>query len=104
MSNKLCLYRRGYFTEPGMCNVWLKNSISNNSCQYSFVIASVGFNIIQTPKCVENCVDSKVSYNVLSTFYQIFCNFGYNTENSGVFFNRKLIILLWVRVFHVHRQ
>ena len=48
--------------------VWLKISISNNSCQYSFVFASVGSNIdsITTqhePKCVENCSDIKVSYN-----------------------------------------
>ena len=76
MSNKLCLYERGHFTEPEMCSVWLKISISNNSCQYSFVIASVGFNIDgvttqHTPKCVENCSYSKVSYNYLSKFYQI---------------------------------
>ena len=71
--------------------VWLKNSISYNSCQYSFVIASVGFNIDRvttqhTPKCVENCSDRKVSYNCLSNFYQIFCNLGYNSENN-VFFS-----------------
>ena len=74
-----------------MCNVWLKNSISYNSCQYSFVIASVGFNIDRvttqhTPKCVENCSDRKVSHNYLSNFYQIFCNLGFNSENS-VFFS-----------------
>ena len=40
MSNKLCLYKRGNVTEPEMGSVWLKNSISNNSSQYSFVIAS----------------------------------------------------------------
>ena len=73
MSNKLCLYERGNVTEPEMCSVWLKNSISYNSCQYSFVIASVGFNIDRvttqhTPKCVENCSDRKVSYNYLSNF------------------------------------
>ena len=28
-----------------ICGVWLKNNISYNSCQYSIVIASVGFNI-----------------------------------------------------------
>ena len=54
-----------------MCSVWLKNSISYNSCQYSFVIASVGFNIDRvttqhTPKCVENCSDRKVSYHYLT--------------------------------------
>ena len=45
MSNKLCLYERGHFTEPEMCSLWPKNSISYYSCRYSFVIASVGFNI-----------------------------------------------------------
>ena len=79
MSNKICLYEKGNVSEPEMCSVWLKNSISYNSCQYSFVIASVGFNIDRittqhTPKCVENCSDRKVSYNYLSNFYQIFCN------------------------------
>ena len=90
MSNKLCLYERGNVTEPEMCSVWLKNNISYNSCQYSFVIASVGFNIDRvttqhTPKCVENCSDRKVSYNYLSNFYQIFCNLGFNSENSDFF-------------------
>ena len=70
-----------------MCNVWLKHCISNNSCQYSFVIESVGFNIDRitthhTPKCVENCFDTKVSHNCPTNFYQIFCNLGYNSENS----------------------
>ena len=65
MSHKLCLYERGNVTESEICSVWLKNSISYNSCQYSFVIASVGFNIDRvttqhTPKCVENCSDRKV--------------------------------------------
>ena len=45
MTNKLSLYEKATFTEPEMCNVCLKNSISNNSCQYSFVVASVDFNI-----------------------------------------------------------
>ena len=45
MSNKLCLYKRGNVTEPEMYSVWLKNSISYNSCQYSFVTESVDFNI-----------------------------------------------------------
>ena len=98
MYNKLCLYERGHFTEPKMCSLWLKISISYNSYRYSFVIASVGFNINivttqHTPKCVENCSDNKVSYNCLSNFYQIFCKLGYNSENS-VFLNRRLIILL----------
>ena len=90
MSNKLCLFKRGHFREPEMCSVWLKIGISNNSYQYSFVIASVDFNIYRvtthhTPKCVENCSDSKVSYNCLSNFYQTFCNLGYNSENSMFF-------------------
>ena len=73
MSNKFCLYERGNVTESEICSVWLKNSISYNSCQYYFVIASVGFNIDRvttehTPKCVENCSDRKVSYNCLSNF------------------------------------
>ena len=86
MSNKLCLYERGSVTEPEMCSVWLKNSISYNSCQYSFVIAYVGFNIDRVstqhaPKCVENCFDRKISDNYLSNFHQIFCNLGFNSEN-----------------------
>ena len=77
MSNKLCLYESGHFTGFEMCSVWLKIRISNNYCQYSFVLASVGFNIDRvttqhTSKCVEICSDSKVSYNCLSNFYQIF--------------------------------
>ena len=103
MSNKLCLYERGRFTEPENCSVWLKISISNNSPQYSFVIGSVGFNIDRittqhTPTCVENCSDIKVSYNSLSNFHQIFCNLGYNSENR-VFFTSRLIILLWTGTY-----
>ena len=45
MPNKLCLYERGHFTEPEKCSVRLKINISNNSRKYSYVIASVGFNI-----------------------------------------------------------
>ena len=90
MFNKLCLYERGNVTKPEICSAWLKNSISYNSCQYSLVIASAGFNIDRvttqhTPTCVENCSDRKVSYNCLPKFYQILCNLGYNSENS-VFF------------------
>ena len=90
MSNKLCLYKRGDFTEPEMCSIWQKICISYNSCRYSFVIASVGFNIDsvtiqQTPKCVENCSDNKVSYNCPSNSYQIFCKLGYNSESSVIF-------------------
>ena len=81
------VYKRG----AEICSVWLKNSISYNSCQYSFVIASVGFSIDRvttqhTPKCAENCFDRKVSYNCISNFYHIFCNLGYDSENS-VFFS-----------------
>ena len=91
MSNKLCLYERGNVTEPEMCSVWLKNSISYNFCQYSFVITSVGCVTTQhTPKYVENCSDGKVSYKYLSNFYQIFCNLGYHSENSGFFLNCAL--------------
>ena len=89
---KICLYERRHFTEPEMCSLWQKDSISYNSCRYSFVIASVGFNINRvttqhTPKCVENCSDNKVSdnkvsHNCPSNSYQIFCKLGYNSENS----------------------
>ena len=90
MFNKLWLYERGNVPEPEMCSAWLKNSISYNSCQYSFVNASVGFNIDcattqHTPTCVENCSDRKVSYNCLSNFCQIFYSLGYNSENSVLF-------------------
>ena len=74
MSNKLCLYERGNVTEPEMCRVWLKNSISYNSYQNYFVIASVGFNIDRVTtqhasKCVENCSDRKKCHiNVYLTF------------------------------------
>ena len=90
MSNKLCLYERGHFTEPEMCNIWQKISISYNSCRFSVVIASVGFNIDRvttqhTPKCAENCPDNKVSYNCPSNSYQSFCKLGYISENSGFF-------------------
>ena len=96
MSNKLCLYERGYFTEPEMCSLWQKISTSYNSCGISVVIASVSFIIDRvttqhTPKCAENCSDNKVSYNCPSNSYQIFCKLGYNSENS-VFLNRRQII------------
>ena len=87
MSNKLYLYERGHFTEPEMCSLCQKISISYNFCRYSFVIASVGFNIDRvttqhTPKCAENCSDNKVSHNCFSNSYQIFSKLGYNSENS----------------------
>ena len=67
------LNERDNVTKSEMCSVWLKNSISYDSCQYSFVIASVGFNIDRvttqhTPECVENCSDCKVSLIVYLTF------------------------------------
>ena len=66
------IYERGHITASEMCSLWQKNSISYNSCRYSFVIASVGFNIDRvttehTPKCVENCSDNKISILVLLT-------------------------------------
>ena len=110
MSNKVFLYdyERGHFKEAEMCSIWPKNCILYNSCRYSFVIASVVFNIDRvttqhTPKCVENYSDNNVSYNYPSNSYQIFCKLGYNSENSVFFFNRRLIILFWNAVFHVHR-
>ena len=74
-----------------MCSLWQKISISYNSCRFSVVIASVGFNIDRvttqhTLKCAKNCSDNKVSYNCPSNSYQIFCKPGYNSENS-VFFS-----------------
>ena len=98
MFNKLCLYKKGHVTEPEMCSLWLNISISYNYCPYSFVIASVGFNIDRvttqhTPKCVENCSDNKVSYKCLINFYQFLYKLDYNSENS-VFSQRRLIILL----------
>ena len=91
MSNELCLYDRGHFTEPEMCSIWQKKCISYNSGRYSFVIASVVFNIDRvttqhTPKYVENYSDNNVSYNCPSNSYQIFCKLGYNSQNS-VFFS-----------------
>ena len=75
MSNKVCLckrLKRGHLSEPEMCSLWLKISISYNSCRYSYVIASVGFNIDRVTtqhvsKCVENCSDNKVSVIVYLT-------------------------------------
>ena len=90
MSNKLFLYERGHFTEPEMCSIWQKTCISYNPCRCALVIASVCFNSDRvttqhTPKCVENCSDNKVSYDCPSNSYQIFCNLGFNSKNSGFF-------------------
>ena len=87
MSNKLRFYERGHFTEPEMCILWLKISISYNYYQYSFVNAPAGFyndrgTTQHTPTCVENCSDSKVSHDCLSNFDLIFCNLSYNSENN----------------------
>ena len=38
-----------------------------------------------TPKCVENCSGDQLLYTCLSNYYQIFCNFDYNSENSAFF-------------------
>ena len=88
MSNKLCLYERGNVTEPEMCSVWLKNSISDNCCRYFYLIASVGINIDcvttqHAPKCIENC---------LSNFYLIIV-ISVITLKTGFFLNCRLIIL-----------
>ena len=55
--------REATLKKPEMCSFWQKVSIPYNYCQYSYVIASVGFNIDRvttqhTPKCVENCSDN----------------------------------------------
>ena len=93
MSNKLCLYERGHSTEPEMCSLWQKISISYNSCRFSVVIASVCFNIDRvTTQHTPNCSDNKVSYNCPSNSYQIFRKLGYNSENSVFFLNRRQII------------
>ena len=99
MSNKLCLYKGDHFTEPEMCSLWQKISISYNSCRFSVEIASVGFNIDRVttqhaPKCAENYSDNKVSNNCPSNSHQIFCKLGYYSENS-VFFSTvdKLFVL-----------
>ena len=80
-----------------MCSLWQNISISYNSCGFSVVITSVGFNIDRvttqhTRKCAENCADNKVSYNCPSNSYQIFCKLGYNSESSVFFLNRRQII------------
>ena len=95
MSNKLCLYERGHFTEPEMYNLWQKNSISYNSCRFSVVIASVGFNIGRktkqhTPKCVENCSDNKVLIIVLTLTR--FSLSSVITLKTAFFLNRRQII------------
>ena len=97
MSNKLSLYERGHFTEPEMCSIWQNKCILYNSCRYSFVIASVVFNIDRvttqhTPKCVENYSDNNVSNNCPSNSYQISVS-SVITLKTAFFFNRRLIIL-----------
>ena len=95
MSNKLCLYERGHFTE--MCCLCQKISISYNSCRYYFLIASVGFNIDRvttqhTPKCAENCSGNKVSISVLLTLTR-FSVSSVITLKTAFFLNRRLLIL-----------
>ena len=74
----------GHITESEICILWIKISISYNCCLYSFVIASVGFNIItqHTPKFVENCSDNIVLYNCLSNLYQTLYKFGCNSKKK----------------------
>ena len=96
MSNKLCLYERGHFTEPEMRNLWQKISISYNSCRFSVVIASVGYNIDRktkqhTPKCAENCSDNKVSIILLLTLTRFSVSSGI-TLKTAFFLNRRQII------------
>ena len=107
MSNKLCLYERGNVTEPEMYNVWIKNSISNNFCQYSFVIAPVCFNIERittqhTTKCVENCFDSEVSHNCPSNFSR-FSVTSVITLKTAFFSQPWTNYFVMDRVCHVHR-
>ena len=97
MSNKLFLYETGHFTEPEMCSLWQKISISYYFCRYSFVIASVGSNIDRvttqhTPTCVENCSDNKVSVIVLLTPTRVSVR-SVITLKIAFFLNRRLIIL-----------
>ena len=99
MSNKLFLYERGHFTEPEMCSLWQKISISYNSCRFSVVIASVGFNIDRVttqhaPKCAENCSENKVSIIVLLTPTRFFVS-SVITLKTAFFFSTvdKLFVL-----------
>ena len=74
-----------------------KNSISYNSCRYSFVIASVGFNIDRvttqhTPTCAANCSGNKVSIIVLLTPTR-FSVSSVITLNTAFFLNRRPLIL-----------
>ena len=79
----------GNLTGPEMCSVWLKISISNNSCQYYFIIASVGFNIdhattqhTPTCACVENCTDSKSHITLYLNLTGFPVNSVFNSENN----------------------
>ena len=79
----------GYLTDPEMRRLHYKISILHDFCQNSRLFASVGFTIdrvtIQhTPNCLEICSDCKVSHICLSNLTQIFCNLGYNFENSVI--------------------
>ena len=97
MPNKLCLYKRGHFTEPEMCSLWQKISISCNYCRYSFIITFVSFNIDRvttqhTLKCAENCSDNKVSIFVLISPTRFSVSLVI-TLKTAFFLNRRLIIL-----------
>ena len=89
--------------------VWLKNGISYNSCQYSFVIASVGFNMDRvttqhTLKCVENCSDRKVSIIVYLTFTRSSVTSVISLKTAGFFLNCALIIYYKLCLFCTDRD
>ena len=107
MSNKLCLYETGHFTKPVMCSLWLIIKISYNYCRFSFVIASVGFNIDrgitqQTPKCVKNCSDTKVSIIVSLTFTSFSITTDISLKATVFFFKPLTNYFVMNGVCHVH--
>ena len=63
--------------------IFVKNSIAFKSVCFNNDRAITQ----NTPKCVENCSDDQLLYICLSTYYQFFCNFDYNSENI-VFFGQ----------------
>ena len=68
-------------------------------------MSSVGFNIDRittqyTPKCVENCSDSKVSIIVYITFTK-FSVTSVITLKTAYFLNSRLIILLWTGLYEI---
>ena len=86
--NKLFFYQIGPVIDPKMRNLQeimeflLKIQIYFNL--YALIIYD---RVItqNTPKCVENCSDDQLSYICSSSYYQFFCNFDYNSENSAFF-------------------